>query len=66
MDLCPLCGGKAKTITGAYRDGGYIENSAYVVCEECGLRTSEISECMPEDEVERIAIEEWNSKEVYK
>lgn len=59
---CPFCGGEAEMVAGTYRDGGYLENTAYVRCKGCGLRTYEFHECEPAEDVQRYATEMWNER----
>ena len=59
---CPFCGGEAELITGAHRDGGYIENCACVRCKKCGARSYEFHECVTPDEVQGYASETWNRR----
>lgn len=59
---CPFCGGEAELVTGAHRDGGYIENCAFVRCKGCGVRSYEFHECVTPDEVQGYASETWNRR----
>ena len=60
---CPFCGGEAKLVIGTLRDGGYIENCAFVRCERCGARSYEFHECVTPDEVQGYASEAWNRRD---
>ena len=62
LNPCPFCGGEAYVVPGVYRDGGYIENCAYVQCTKCWARTDEVSECMPEMQVYDMAVSTWNRR----
>lgn len=62
LKLCPFCGGEAELVAGTYRDGGYLENTAYVRCKGCGLRTYEFHECKPPEDVQRYAVDVWNDR----
>lgn len=62
MKPCPFCGGEAELVTGAHRDGGYIENCAFVRCKGCGARSYEFHECVTPDEVQGYASEAWNRR----
>lgn len=59
---CPFCGGEADLVTGTYRDGGYLENTAYVQCEDCGMRTYEFHECETAEVVQGFAADVWNMR----
>ena len=59
---CPFCGGEARLMSGAYRDGGYMENTAFVYCTECMVQTYQEHDCMPSNEVDDLAIEVWNRR----
>lgn len=62
LNPCPFCGGEAELVTGTHRDGGYVENCAYVRCKRCGARTYEFHECMTAEKVQRYAAEVWNER----
>lgn len=59
---CPFCGGEAELVAGAHRDGGYIENFAFVRCKGCGARSYEFHECMTPDEVQGYVSGTWNRR----
>ena len=59
---CPFCEGGTRVVLGSYRDGGYVENAAYVECVECGAHTVEFHDCVPEVELYDMAVHAWNRR----